>query len=234
MEKYLRELNRVLGVVGAFVCLPDGSLAANAMSDKFDTASVEAAARLAAQTLSALEVSRQRVVDADLVYGQGRLIVKNLRGGILVIMCARNINIPLLNLTANAVAKEIAPKLRPPKAVSAASAPPLTAAKAIAPPTPGTAETPAPMLEAASRHIAPPTDPVDSRFFDELTRELNRIIGPAGSVIVEEEVAALKETREGFPKARTAELVERVSLVLRDDAERAKFKQVMLQAIRKL
>ena len=234
MENHLNDINAVLGVVGSFVCLSDGSLVAKALPDKFDAASVEVAARLAAQTLNALEVSGQRVVDADLVYGQGRLVLKNLRAGILVIVCARNINIPLLNLTANVVTKKIAPELRAPKAASAAGVPPTSATIELPPSPPVAAETPGPMLEVASDSTIPPSESVNGNFLNELIRELNRMIGPAGSVVVEDEIDALKETRDRFPKSRAAELVERVSLVIHDGSKRARFKQVMSESVRKL
>ena len=123
MENYLKEINAVLGVVGSFICLPDGRIAAQALPETFDAASAETAARVLSQTFNALETSGQRVVETDLVYGQGRLLLKNLRGGILTIVCARNINVPLLNLTANGIAKKIASELKPTKPVSTAAMP---------------------------------------------------------------------------------------------------------------
>src|SRR5512135_1639861 len=111
MESYLKEINAVIGVIGSFVCLPDGSLLAKEMPDRFDPQGVETAARAAVQTFNALDGSGQRIVEADLVFAQGRLVMKNLRGGILAIVCTRTINTPLLNLTANLVAKKIAAAL---------------------------------------------------------------------------------------------------------------------------
>ncbi len=134
MENHLKEINAVLGVVGSFVCLSDGSLVAKALPDKLDAAS---AAHIATQTLSALDTSGQRIVEADLIYGQGRLVLKNLRGGVLVIVCARNINIPLLNLTANVAAKKLAAEIKPARA--AAPEPVSTPAPAPAEPAPAAA-----------------------------------------------------------------------------------------------
>lgn len=234
MENHLKEINAMLGVVGSFVCLSDSSVAAKAMPDRFDEATVETAAQVAAQTLNALETSGLRVAEVDLVYSQGRLLLKNLRGGILAIVCARNINIPLLNLTANVVAKKIAPELKPPKAGPPVAAPPVLAASPIVPQEPIAAETTSPTLEVASHGTTLPIEAVDGKFFNELTRGLSRIIGPAGGVVIEDEIDALKETQESFPKERASELVERVSLAIRDETKRARFKQDMSEAIRKL
>jgi hypothetical protein len=189
MENYLKEINGVIGVIGSFVCLSDGSIAAKKLPEKFDDAGVEAAARTAIQTFNALEAAGQRVVEADLVYGQGRLMLKNLRGGILIIVCARNINTPLLNLTANLVAKKLSVELKPkatptstpaastdhPKitSVSRPTAPAITAPPASAPalatpvvPTTRTAlqSTPVPATE-----IAP------SALYVELEKESQRL-----------------------------------------------------------
>ncbi len=163
MENHLKGINAVLSVVGSFVCLSDGSIAAQALPDKFDAASVEAAARVATQTLNALETSGQRIADADLVYSQGRLLLKNLRGGVLVIVCTRNINIPLLNLTANVAAKKIAAEFKP------KPLPPVSAPKAAAPAQAATA----PVAAATVSAVAP------SPLFTELEQETNRLIESA-------------------------------------------------------
>ncbi len=157
MENNLKEINAVLGVIGSFVCLSDGSLAAKALPVTFDATRVEFAARVAAQTLNALETSGQRVVDADLVFGQGRVVLKNLRGGILVIVCTRNINIPLLNLTANVAAKKIAAEFKPKPA----------------PPAPKAAVPATPTKAAAAFAVAP------SPLFTELEQETKRLLESA-------------------------------------------------------
>ena len=111
MEVFLREINAVVGVSGTFVCGMDGSVLAKLMPDNFDATQLALAARIAGQTFHALDSTGHRVDDVDLSYDKGRLILKNLRGGILAILCARNINIPLLNLTANVAVKKLAAEL---------------------------------------------------------------------------------------------------------------------------
>jgi predicted regulator of Ras-like GTPase activity (Roadblock/LC7/MglB family) len=134
MENLLKEINAVLGVSGSFVCLSDSSIAAKAVPENLDAAHLETAARVATQTINALETSGHRITDADLSYAQGRLILRNLRGGILVILCQRNINVALLNLTANVVAKKLTAELKPPKPAEAAAPKATTPAPASAAP----------------------------------------------------------------------------------------------------
>lgn len=115
MDNLLKEINAVHGVIGSFICRNDGSIAASALPDSFDATQLDTAARIASQTFNALEADEQRVWEADLVFGQTRLLFKNLLTGVLVILCQRNSNIPLLNATANAIAKKIAIDLKPTK-----------------------------------------------------------------------------------------------------------------------
>jgi predicted regulator of Ras-like GTPase activity (Roadblock/LC7/MglB family) len=162
MENYLKEINAVLGVTGSFICLSDANLAAVAMPDQIGKPSVENAARIVTQTINALEISGQRVAEADLVYTQGRLIVKNLNTCILVIACARNINLPLLNLTANLVAKKIAAEFKPGEWKGAPRAA-----------TPATART------AAAEAIKPVSDAPPSPLLVELEQEMRRLTDEA-------------------------------------------------------
>lgn len=133
MEKLLDQVNSVLGVTGSFICLPDASLAAVAMPAGIDPASVENAAHIVTHTLNALEVSGQPVTETDLVFSQGRLIVKNLNGRILVIVCAPNVSLPLLNLTVNQVVEKIAAEFKPTEWPHAAAATSTATADSIKP-----------------------------------------------------------------------------------------------------
>lgn len=90
------------------------------------------------------------------------------------------------------------------------------------------------ILELASGSPPPPRPPVSRAFLDQLTNELARAIGPLAALTVEDEIAALGEARDSVPRDEIPALVERLSHVIRDDARRLRFQQVMLEAIRKL
>ncbi|MCI0474705.1 MAG: hypothetical protein L0Y55_00505 [Anaerolineales bacterium] len=170
MEAILKEINSVVGVTGSFVCLNDGSVVAHALPDSFGADSVALAARVATQTFHALEISGRHIAEADLTFEQGRLILKNLRDGILVIICARNINLPFLNLTANVAAKKIADELKPKLPVTAPVAAPISA------PTPEpSAPTSAPVMEPT----APRAPIASSSGFAELEDACQQIVGEA-------------------------------------------------------
>src|SRR5574341_41936 len=76
------------------------------------------------------------------------------------------------------------------------------------------------VLEVAAGSLVPPRATINGTFFDHVMRELTLVIGPVASVIIEDEVIALGETRENFPRDRVAELVERVSEEIRDEQKR--------------
>lgn len=165
MEAALGDINAVLGVTGSFVCTADGNVAAQAMPASFDPAQLTVAARVASQTLNALETSGQRASEVDLSFGRGRMLLKGLRGGVLVILCAPTINLPLLNLTANLAAKKIAAEFK------ASKPPPAPRPVSVAPAapharTPAAAAAPAP----AKVQVAPPD------LIPELEQETYRIV----------------------------------------------------------
>jgi len=90
------------------------------------------------------------------------------------------------------------------------------------------------ILEVAPGSAPPPSATVDGAFFDGLTKELARMMGPLASIIVEDEIAAMGESRDTFPRDKLADLVERVSEAIKDNTKRIHFQRLMLEAIRKL
>ncbi len=108
MEAILRDVNSVVGVTGSFVADPDGKILARAIPSVFDNDMLSAAARSASQTMLGLETTRRRKVqELDLVYQDGRLVSKRMKNGFFLILCVRNINVPLLNLTANVAMRKL-------------------------------------------------------------------------------------------------------------------------------
>jgi predicted regulator of Ras-like GTPase activity (Roadblock/LC7/MglB family) len=108
MEEILKSINDVVGVMGCFVCDNEGQVLACAIPGLFDDAILASIGRIMAQTLEGLSMARRRKAsEIDLVYTQGRFIAKNLGSICLFILCTRNINVPLLNLTANSAARKL-------------------------------------------------------------------------------------------------------------------------------
>jgi len=112
LESILKDINAVLGVTGCFVCNGEGQVSASALPDLFDETTLSTVGRTMARTMAGLATARRRKIgDIDLAYDLGRLIAKNLGEGCLCILCVRNINVPLLNLTANMAEKKLRAKI---------------------------------------------------------------------------------------------------------------------------
>jgi hypothetical protein len=90
------------------------------------------------------------------------------------------------------------------------------------------------VLEVEFEPPAPRSSTVDGWFFEQVTLELARAIGPMAEIIIDDELERLGKKREAFPCECVPDLVENVSSAIRDDAKRIRFQQVMLGSIRKL
>ncbi len=102
MDEILKDINAVVGVVGSFLCDTDGNVLSALGTEDIEHEDLSTAARVLAQTMAALSLARRRKVgDIDFVYDRGRLVVKNTGEGCLCIIGVPNINVPLLNLTAD-------------------------------------------------------------------------------------------------------------------------------------
>jgi predicted regulator of Ras-like GTPase activity (Roadblock/LC7/MglB family) len=123
MEQLLADINAVSGVMGSFVCDGEGTVVAQAVPPTFEESALRLAARTLLQTVEGLETTkRRRVHELDIVFSDSRILAKNLRSGCLYVVCARNINVPLLDLTANVAARKLTEALKEKKA-GPASAP---------------------------------------------------------------------------------------------------------------
>ena len=176
MKSILKDINAVIGVTGCFVCTNNGQVLASALPKLFDEATLSAVGQIISKTMAGLAtVRRRKVGDIDLVYEQGRLVAKSLREGSLCIVCVRNVNVPLLNLTANVAAKKLAAGL---------------SSKVV--------ERPSPRREIK----APVGPPVDAAFLGQLDQDLAREIGPMAALVIDEEIEALGESRESLPSGQ--------------------------------
>lgn len=214
LESALQEINTVHGVIGSFVCLNDGSLVAQVVPKSIMSAQIAAAASVVAQTVQAIDTLEHQVLDADLLYENAHVVWKNMGGGLLVILCQRSINVQLLNLKTDGIAKKI-------KAELASVAKPAEKQPAAPPASPVAAGTPLPPL-------------VDGKFFDRLAQELARIMGATAPILIEEEISAMQETGTQFPKARVTELIDRICAAIPNETKSARFRQAMLEAIRQM
>jgi len=113
MESLLNDVNAVIGVTGSFVGDRKGRILARVLPSVYDDGSLEIVARTMMQTFTGLETARRRKVgDIDMVFREGRLIMKPFSEGCLGIVCVPRFNIALLNLTANVTLRKIHEELK--------------------------------------------------------------------------------------------------------------------------
>ena len=135
MHAMLAQLNQAVpGVVGSLVCDGDGRLLAHAFPKAFDVARVEGAAALLAERSAALEGALGGVATLDLRCASARIVVKASERARLLFLCAPNVNVPLLSLSAAGALRKLS-QLTPANAPAAAPAP-AAASPAPRPPPP--------------------------------------------------------------------------------------------------
>jgi hypothetical protein len=81
---------------------------------------------------------------------------------------------------------------------------------------------------------AVPRATINGGFFGRLNGEFTEVMGPMGPLIIDEEIEALGETQESFPREKVAALVERVSAEIDDEQKRLRFQQIMLEMLKGL
>lgn len=67
------------------------------------------------------------------------------------------------------------------------------------------------------------TEPVTAGFFNLFDQALTTIMGPMASIIIDEIVENMGETRESFPKSRVDELIDKVSKEISDPKQTSSF-----------
>ena len=106
MEQVLQQINTLPGVVGSFVTLADGRVAASAFPPLFDKPIIEDAAGSLAAIRERLQLGESMNL-LDLRYSNGRILVKSLAGGILLLLCTKEVNLQELAISLNVGMKKL-------------------------------------------------------------------------------------------------------------------------------
>ena len=61
---------------------------------------------------------------------------------------------------------------------------------------------------------------------------MTRLMGPMAVFVLQEQIAALGESREAFPQDKARQLVERLAAEIENEDQRARFQQVALEALK--
>lgn len=107
MKGILRDINAMVGVQGSFVTDGKGEVVSLVNESDFPEGSLKIVSQEIIQTVRSLRFAHLSPDEFDLSFEKGRVIARLVGPGMLVILCSRDINIPLLNLTAEVAAKRI-------------------------------------------------------------------------------------------------------------------------------
>jgi len=244
LNKALTDLNKVAKVFGSFVNNDNDELIAYNMPDEFTPDMLKEAGRISLQGFQGIESTGYAVKRIDLEYGKYRLINSRIDGGIISVLCSKNISLPLLNLTFNVISKKIQAALNSgdiaPVNVSASKPKP-----AVETPKPVSRPEPKPVVQQQPKPApvksapAPKPEPKKSSkfvkkvFFDIMEEEFTKKIGPMAKFIIDDYIDEMGENRDAFPPSRVNDLITKISTEIDKRTERGKFKQKMKAAFEK-
>jgi predicted regulator of Ras-like GTPase activity (Roadblock/LC7/MglB family) len=107
MEDVLKNIKAVPGVLGCMVCDDHGDLVSQLFPSLFDKEMLSAAIATVYQNLPGLKDFTGGVKMIDLRFGSGRIVVKPLEGGCLVILCEGTVSLQSLIISMNIAVKQI-------------------------------------------------------------------------------------------------------------------------------
>jgi predicted regulator of Ras-like GTPase activity (Roadblock/LC7/MglB family) len=105
----LATLKDVSGITGSFVCAESGRLVAREIPALFEDAVLAEAGSRLVRVGETFAASGDELEMAVIRYGDQRLYLKALAGGLLCIVVAGPVNMPALRMAANLVARRIGP-----------------------------------------------------------------------------------------------------------------------------
>ena len=105
----LATLKDVAGIAGSFVCTANGRLVAREIPALFEDAVLAEAGSRLLRIGETFAASGDTLEFAVVRYGENRLYLKAIAGGMLCIVVAGEVNMPALRMAANLVGRRIAP-----------------------------------------------------------------------------------------------------------------------------
>jgi type II secretory pathway predicted ATPase ExeA len=73
---------------------------------------------------------------------------------------------------------------------------------------------------------------VSSRFFESMTRALVEALGPMASIIIQDQIAAMGESKNAFPKVRLTQLIDEASHEITNEGMKIQFHELMSKEIK--
>jgi len=109
VQTSLATLKDVAGIAGSFVCTQSGRLIAREIPSLFEDAVLAEAGSRLLRIGETFAASGDELEVAVVRYGENRIYLKSIAGGMLCIVVAGQVNMPALRMAANLVGRRIAP-----------------------------------------------------------------------------------------------------------------------------
>ena len=107
-SRVLEDLTTLVGVRGAFLYNERAEPISLSLAQGHSEVDVEALGHAAARGLAGLaSMHREGAIDLDLVYRDGRFLIRSIQAGSLCIICDKHINLPLLTMTIEQSVREL-------------------------------------------------------------------------------------------------------------------------------
>lgn len=133
MQTVLNQLITVPGVVGGMIYDRDGALLSKTFPPLFDDSMLASAARVLVDGTTGLETVTGTVGMIDMRFADARIVVRTMAGAHLVLLCAAQTNLQLLNISTSVAVPRIeklvaalpppAPEPSPPQPTAVEAAP---------------------------------------------------------------------------------------------------------------
>jgi len=120
MQTILQQITAIDGVIGTSLYNEQGKILAAACPLILDEKQLGTAAGTVLDCLHALQIP-QTLVAMDLRFSEGRLMVRPLTGAYISVLCSKNVNMSMVNITLNLALRKLEQMLPKPGAAPAAA-----------------------------------------------------------------------------------------------------------------
>ena len=183
MKRILESINKVEGVIGSVVVNDEGEILSSIMPDLYDEELISQAVSHLSRAVVWADVNGRTIKTLNTTYENGYLVLYKLKDGFLYVVCLREVQFPLMAMTADLAVRKIDKMLNN------------GAANQIA-----TMES-----ERKATTVQQALSPEElASIQNQLTQEL----GPIAPVLLKRVIAKLGEQTSQFPLSRKRELIE--------------------------
>jgi predicted regulator of Ras-like GTPase activity (Roadblock/LC7/MglB family) len=209
MEEVLKQIKTVPGTLGCMVFDDHGHLISHVFPGIFDSKLLMAAVSTVSDKLAGLKDPTGGVKTIDFRFQNGRILVKPVDGGCLVILCEGTINLQTLIISLNVAVKQVERNLK-----TAGPVTPTQQAPVAAPPSAGSTASPQDLIEKGPL----------SAYLQGMQVTLTKFVGPMAKIIFLDCIDVW--LRDNQPvKAALPQLVDIVASEIGDPARMTEYRQ---------